>query len=334
MCGEAVKKITVDDILAIICNVFDAYSVVLFVGDDSGLCKLVSYFSLGNSIDSEVKITPGHGLAGWIVKEGQTLIVNNFDQKKNFLGYYKDGAEASIKSFMGCPLTEKTGVLCLDSKKQYSFTTKDQKIFQQFVTFLSGFLGIFSRHSKLQNCVRYYRTFQTLLTLREKFPRWEPFLKNFLNILSTGSGFSTVFLTAADDWEQTFWVEGVNADTDLGIPSGEKIKIGSGLIGWIFKNQVPVFLGDERSHNRRPGSLFGGNISTPDYGTVICLPVMVDKKIRAVLTLADLDELAISKDIKSFCSMVTDHLSLFLENLYLKDLARTPLKKEESTQLR
>lgn len=328
------KKITVDDILAIICNVFDAYSVVLFVKDGSGSCRLVSSFSLGDSIDDKVKITPGQSLAGWILKEGQPLIVDNFDQKKNFLGYYKDGADAHIKSFMGCPLTEGAGVLCLDSKKQYSFTTKDQKIFQQFVSFLSSFLGIFNRYGRLQDNARYYRTLQTLLTLREKFPRWEPFLENFLNLLSVGSGFSTVFLAAADEWEQIFWVEGVNSDADLEISPGEKIKIGSGLIGWIFKNQVPVFLGDEGTRNRRPGTLFGGNVFTPDYASVICLPVMVDRKIRAVLTLADLDEVAISKDIKSFCGMVTDYLSLFLENLYLKNLVKNPPKTEGNKQIR
>ncbi len=327
------KKITVDDILAIICNVFDAYSVVLFVEDSSGSCRLVSSFSLGDSIDSKVTITPGQSLAGWILKEGQTLIVNNFDQKKNFLGYYKDGAEAQIKSFMGCPLTERPGVLCLDSKKQYSFTTKDQKIFQQFVTFISGFLGIFTQYGRLRDNTRHYRTFQTLLALREKFPRWEPFLENFLNLLSAGSGFSTVFLTVADEWEQTFWVEGVNSHADLGISSGEKIKVGSGLIGWIFKNQVPVFLGDEGSRNRRSGSLFGGHLATPEYASVICLPIMIDKKIRAVLTLADLDEVTISRDIKSFCGMVADYLSLFLENLYLKNLVKNPPETEKNAKV-
>ena len=81
------KKITVDDILVIICNVFDAYSVVLFVKDGSGSCRLVSSFSLGDSIDDKVKITPEQSLAGWILKEGQPLIIDNFDQKKNFLSY-------------------------------------------------------------------------------------------------------------------------------------------------------------------------------------------------------------------------------------------------------
>ena len=76
--------------------------------------------------------------------------------------------------------------------------------------------------------------------------------------------------------------------------------------------------------------------SNPQTRTVagICLPVMVDRKIRAVLTLADLDEVAISKDIKSFCGMVTDYLSLFLENLYLKNLVKNPPKTEGNKQIR
>lgn len=312
------KKTILDDILGIICNVFEAYSIVLIVKSKAGF-RIVSSFSLGENIDIDSEITPGFGLTGWILKEHQALILNNFDQQKDCIGYYKDDTENEIKSFMGCPLPKQLGALCLDSKKQYSFSTKDQKIFQQFANLLTETLTNLSHYGKLRTYAHYRYVFQALLALRKKIIRWEPFLENFLNTLSAGSGFSTVFLTARDPQKNIAWLEGVNSKSDLQISAGDTLNIDFGLIGWIFKNNTPVFLEENKNSNSQ-GSLFGSKIITPDYTSIICLPLTVGGSPRMILTLADLDEIKISTDIRYFCEMVMDYFSLHLENLYLKNL--------------
>ena len=70
-------------------------------------------------------------LVDWIIRNRQQMLVPNFDQHKHKLGYYREGEEAGIKAFMGCPVPT-GGALCVDSKRQYSFTDRDYKLLQLF----------------------------------------------------------------------------------------------------------------------------------------------------------------------------------------------------------
>ena len=134
MTANSVEK----HILSIVCSVFDAYSVVLFLPDEEGEAHhLAAAFSLGERIASNASVLPGKGLVGWIVRNRQPLLVPNFDQRQNHLGYYVDNEEQTIKAFMGCPLHGARGALCLDSKRQYSFSEKDQKMLHLFADLVS-----------------------------------------------------------------------------------------------------------------------------------------------------------------------------------------------------
>ena len=116
--------------LAIITAVFDAYSVVLFLPDAEEDCKLASFLSFSDCILPPEEAKPGN-LVKWITSNNEPLLVPNFDHRKSRLGYYQPGEDAYIKAFMGCPVPG-GGVLCVDSKRQYSFSNKDYKILQLF----------------------------------------------------------------------------------------------------------------------------------------------------------------------------------------------------------
>ena len=310
-------------ILGLICSVFDAYSAVLFLQTKKSKYKLVSWFSLGDNVIEGCVLEPGHGLVGWIIRNNQPLLINDFDRQGDCLGYYTQEAESTIKAFMGCPFDHGEGVLCLDSKKTYSFSHKDQKILHQFVQLIQSL-----RHDVYQSLAtdqerRFYVCLQIIRSLRKRNPRWSSFLESFLQTLSEYTHFDYCLFASRDETGSGYYLEGMNkpvlhsrqAQTD-------KFDINEGLIGWVFRNHTLVSTMDRES-NRTLTPLFGKRVKSAAMQSVICLPLIVHMRTRGVLTLASERHQDISQELIDFLILVADHLSLFLENLYLKNKLRS-----------
>lgn len=123
----------------LVCNVTEAFTTTLFLPDKSGKgLYLKSYYSLGNSVIEDVRIPLGHGLVGWVAENNLPVNVAPFKQDAKTLQFYS--VSEDIQSFMAVPFeaAKGQGVLCVDSKKHYSFTSYHQKI-------LTGFSEQFSR---------------------------------------------------------------------------------------------------------------------------------------------------------------------------------------------
>ena len=67
----------------------------------------------------------------------------------------------------------------------------------------------------------------------------------------------------------------------------------------------------------------------PDFQVTVCMPIMVNKSTKGALCLANTSSLHIDEGLRSFIHKAVDHLSLFLENLYLKTRLRTMLPKAQ-----
>ena len=310
-------------ILGLICSVFDAYSAVLFLPTKRSQYKLVSWFSLGDNVIENCVLEPGHGLVGWIIRNNQPLLINDFHRQGDCLGYYNLETESTIKAFMGCPFDHGEGVLCLDSKKTYSFSHKDQKILHQFVQLIQSL-----RHDVYQSLAtdqerRFYVCLQIIRSLRKRNPRWSAFLDTFLQTLSEYTHFDYCLFASRDETGSGYYLEGMNKPV-LNTRQTESIKfdIHEGLIGWVFRNHSLVSTKDRES-DRLPTPLFGKRVKSPPLQSVICLPLIVHMRTRGVLTLASEQHLEISQELIDFLSLISDHLSLFLENLYLKNKLRS-----------
>lgn len=306
-------------ILSIVCNVFDAHSAVLFLSQhDTGPFELAAHFSLSDDIKDDALIEPGHGLAGWIIRNRQPLLINNFDQKRGLLGYYRQGTEARIRAFMGCPLDGGMGALCLDSMRTYSFSTKDQKILHQFAQLITRLKHDFCRMEADSARFDYYRALTDISSLRQKKLRWSSYLENLLTILSQTANMPYCMLAVRDEKGQGYAIEGSTLPMIKGDAGNQFFSINSGTIGWVFKNNQRVVTGEKDS--KQTGKLlFGKEASTPTLRTVVCLPLIVHRKTRGVLVLAHEDNMPVSEELKRFLNMAADNLSLFLENLYLRN---------------
>lgn len=310
-----------DRILGLVCSVFDGYSAVLFLEGGKGDYFLASCFSLGDSIKPDTIIKPGAGLVGWIVKNSKPLLINKFDRNVGCLGYYPAEGESKIKAFMGTHLPGGGGVLCIDSKKTYSFSDKDQKILYQFGQLIEDIRTGICKADDSARSMDYYKYLTLVHSLRAKFPKWRIFLEKLLDILSQATGFHYCFMAARDEVGQGYFVEGLSRDflpeVDFSV---HKFNMDTGLVGWVFKHGTSVFSGQQDGPAGLP--LFGKEFSSLHFKSVICLPLVVHRKTRGVLVMADSGSIYIDGEMKLFVQMIGDYLGLFLENLYLKSRTR------------
>lgn len=303
--------------LQLVCNVFDSYSAVLFLPSGAGgECRLAAFFSLGDGVREGMTLAPGQGLAGWIVRERKPLLISNFDQKRGVLGYYSGNSESEIRAFLGVPLDGVEGALCLDSKKVHSFGDKDQKILAEFARLVSSLYLERDALAEGQAEARLCRCLRQVSALPRLHVKWGAYLAALLDMVSRGTGFSHCLLAVRDDAACAFALEGVSQPLfSPAHPGPGSFPLGGGMIGWVFKNNAPVFAEDSDTTAVR---LFGAAAGAPVFKTVICQPVHFSRKTRAVLVFASKEAEPLTDVHKDFARTIADQLALFLENLHLK----------------
>ncbi|MDE7064546.1 MAG: GAF domain-containing protein, partial [Desulfovibrionaceae bacterium] len=120
-----------------------------------------------------------------------------------------------------------------------------------------------------------------------------------------------------------YTIEGESARLLLDGRDGLTIPTSSGIAGWVFRNEQPVF--SEGAGGAPAAALFGKLPDMPQFQAVICLPVVINKSTRGVLCLAHTNPRDMDEALRSFVRQSVDHLALFLENLYLKNRLRNML---------
>jgi len=324
LAGNTMKTVECHkSILAIICSVFDAYSAVLFLPETGEEYRLASFFSLGDRILPPEEADAGKGLVGWIARNRQPLLAPNFDRRKSRLGYYQQDEEAHIKAFMGCPVPG-GGVLCVDSKRQYSFSDKDHKILQLFAE-LVGQQQRSGADSPVGDITRYFVQLGIIQDLRFRYKRWPVFLEHFLRNVREAAGFDYCAFASCDADSQSYTIEGETAPLMLDGQNPASLPLNSGIVGWVFRYEQPVF--SEPGGDTPAASPFGKTGDVSNFQTVMCLPVVISQSTRGVLCLAHTTALPMPEVMRSFTRQAADHLALFLENLYLKNRLRNLLPK-------
>ena len=327
-----------DRILGILCSVLDAYSAVLFLPatdtdtDAAPSHYIAAAFTLGNKLDYNAEIVEGRGLVGWILRNREPLLVSNFDGRTNSLGYYTENEDSSIKAFMGCALPEDRGIICVDSKRQYSFSEKDQKILHLFADLIARFEAENAEQQDQLVLQQYYSALTTIYELRRKFTRWPEFLRHLLDLLAAVTGLGYCAFFTRDPEGGTYSVE----DENIAIikkKAGEKpsFPVTHGIIGWVFRNNTQVC--SEGPDGSPETMLVGRGLDIPQFQSVLARPVVIQHKTMGVLCLAHDLPIKIHEATDDFLQMVSEHLSLFLENLYVKSQLRELHKEVQAARL-
>lgn len=151
----------IDGLSQLIFNIYEAFTVALYVRDNEKL-DCVSSVTFAKSFDSRKSIPIEGTLPGWVIKHNSPLIIPNFDRDEDALGYY--GNDEGIKSFMGYPMETK-GVIIVDSKKKYVFTEKEKKILGSFVSVIGEELEREKRALLIEETMEEFHAEKRILSL-------------------------------------------------------------------------------------------------------------------------------------------------------------------------
>jgi signal transduction protein with GAF and PtsI domain len=179
--------------------------------------------------------------------------------------------------------------------------------------------------SPVGDVARYFAQLGILQDLRFRYKRWPDFLEQFLRSIREATGFDYCAFASCDADSQSYTIEGETAPLMLDGQNPASLPLNSGIVGWVFRNEQPVF--SEPGGDTPATAPFGKVGDVSNFQTVMCLPVVISQSARGVLCLAHTTALPMPEVMRSFTRQATDHLALFLENLYLKNRLRSLLPR-------
>lgn len=305
-----------ESLLALVASVFDAYSVVLVQPDDeTDNSRLTAFFSLGDHVAQEARIPPGKGLVGWILRNKSPLLVDSIDQNQAFLGYYQEGNEPDIRSFMGCPVPG-GGALCIDSKRTGAFAGSRQKLLHLFALMIPQLESLASHSDHEREVGIYFAALERMADLRVAYSGWGDYLGKLLTLLKETTGFHYVAFASRVEGSAQYIVEGECPPLLNRQGKQAELPVNSGIVGWVFRNEEAVHNGGTGGPAATP--IFGKNPLVPDFAAAICLPVVVDNCTCGVVCLAGLDPRPLSPELRSFARMAADDIARLLDTIALR----------------
>jgi diguanylate cyclase (GGDEF)-like protein len=133
--------------------VMDAFSAAFLSYDEkSGDLRLLAGSSLSKNFNPDAVLKSGQGMLGWVARERKSLAVKEFDDDTTLIKIYRK--KENIKSLIAAPVMDGErlfGVLCVDSRRQNQFSSKDQKILADFAAALARSCVRFEKEQKLMD---------------------------------------------------------------------------------------------------------------------------------------------------------------------------------------
>lgn len=269
----------------LVSNVTDAYTAALFLPQESGgVLKLRAVHTLSDHLRKDLEIHVGQGLIGWVAERGDPLHSTEFKHDLSALGIYH--TEEGIKSFMAVPVAtlEGTGVLSIDSKRQYVFTPKVQKV-------LAGFAEQVSRKLEKTDVYRQIgRQGITLDTLRDyaapiaNCQDVETVLDAACNIPKRLLDYDLAALVKRDPGENVFTVARSLTHSQA-LPTGHSVALDHSLAGWVLEKAETLHLPTIKDELQE-ACLFHPDEPHMPIGAFLGIPLKIGEDILGMLAFA------------------------------------------------
>jgi diguanylate cyclase (GGDEF)-like protein len=277
-----------EDLLSLIdllSNVTDAFTAALFIPDGpGGGLRIAACHTLSDHVPADLVIEIGQGLIGWVAERGDPLHSTEFKHDLSALGLYRQ--EEGIKSFMAVPVKtpDGTGVLCVDSKRQYVFTPKVQKL-------LIGFADQFSRI--LERTSVYRQIGQDTVTLDDLRDYGAPLMASMEteSVLNAACNIPKKLLKY--DTAGLVWRSPSEKDFSLvrcvthwaGVPLGQPVSLDSSLAGWVISHGETFHLPTIKDEIQET-HLFHPEEPRWPLGTFLGLPLRIGEEVLGMLAFA------------------------------------------------
>ncbi len=232
--------VSIKRFLNMVANFFDAHTAALFISKEDGQhLDLVACHSLSRHIVPHCQVKQGQGLIGWIAKENRPLHVTRFTKFTNTLGIYTKNV--GIKAFLGAPLPDNLGVLMVDSKSQWAFPEKQEKILQDCAAVAADLWKNFLNERK-------YALLQRWTELQCRFPTtFDKVLFELLDMFGMEEG----FCAKLDPNQKSYEVKSTVLNGEFVTLRPVQFRQDAGLAGWIFKHKRNIVLKQFRADKKR-----------------------------------------------------------------------------------
>lgn len=302
-------------------NVMDAFTAACFVLDEGGRgLRLEAYQSLSTHVVPDARIELGQGMIGWVAQHGEPLNVGNFRHNTTTLQFYASDEE--IKSFMAVPIKGATleGVLSVDSKTQYVFTDKMQKV-------LTGLAGQVARLLQDQRTFRSAGRVALELDLLEDYARRLNASLTLQRLAEAGCAVDKrlvdydgiVLCLHLHDLRgyEIYWQEGHEGENIFGKP----VSLEHSLVGWVIANEQPLHL--NRAHASRSIShLFWPGSPHVGFRSFLGVPLSVEQRVLGALALSSKREIEYGPQDATMLALIGHHLSSALARVFLAEQSR------------
>ena len=137
------SKNALSNLIELASNVADAYTTALYVADlEQGTLTLRSHLTLSSHLNTDAEFIIGEGTLGEVALHKKSRVDDFSGADASHLEWYAKPEE--IKGLMVVPVVreELEGVLVVDSKENYSFTPKLQKLIAGFADQMGWYLSL------------------------------------------------------------------------------------------------------------------------------------------------------------------------------------------------
>jgi len=261
-------------------NVADAFTVALYGADpvNKTLTHQAS-LSLSAHFDPRAVFHYGKGPLGLAALNQEALLVDEVDEDTELPGIY-DHAEG-IQSYMILPVVHKDleGVLVVDTKERFGFSTKVQKLVRGF----TGQMAWHLRHERERETgpgseVFPYREMirfsQALVESQDRMKLAER-LVHLPDTLLDCDAMAVISFESEEDQGKILRHRGWGQNLlELAIYKGK------GVVGSCAKNNIPILVTDKE---KRKSILFSGKEDLEPFKCRMAVPVTVEGEVLAVL---------------------------------------------------
>ena len=174
-------KEELQEIIKLTSNTLEAFTTALFLVKEERII-LVAHHSLSPHMHHPISLKLEDGGILTLALDKDSFVLDGLDKKRYEIPYYSSPED--IKAFMAARVGEGKGILCVDSKRQYRFTEKHQKLLAHFSHFIDTILEkARDLRPKLINSGKYLAVTSMLQHLHPPSPTGEQLQEEFSKVM-------------------------------------------------------------------------------------------------------------------------------------------------------
>jgi PAS domain S-box-containing protein len=267
----------------------------------------------------QLKVTFDRGLAGWVARQAQAVLVPDTSQDERWLRRPDDAIDRTgPKSAVSAPLMVRdrlTGVITLVHPKP-GFFSRDHLALIQAIADQAGIAVLNARlFGESQRQARVMKAVAESAAVITASLDLQDVLQRILEQISQALRVEVVSLALIDPEDQTLRFHASTAGKDHSIV-GLQIKLGQGIAGWVAQEAVPIILPDARLDPRYSPEI--DRLIGFETRAVACAPITSQNQVIGVLEAQnplggtfDVDALLVLNGIGSLAGTAIRHAQLF-----------------------